>query len=194
VTAYVHPLALCESESVGERTRVWAFAHVMRGAVVGADCNIGEGVFVESGARVGNRVTLKNQAMIWDAITIEDEAFIGPGVIFTNDAAPRSPRMSEVEERYHDPAKWRRATTVARGATVGAGAVVLPGLTVGAFALVGAGAVVTRDVAPHQVVIGNPARPAGWVCSCGGQLDGLLVCELCQKAFHFVDGSIAAVR
>jgi len=190
VTVYVHPRALCESDTVGDGTRVWAFAHVMRGAVIGSDCNIGEGVFVESGARVGDRVTLKNQVMVWDGVTIEDEAFIGPGVIFTNDLLPRSPRMPEVEAHYRDPANWRCPTTVARGASLGAGVVVLPGVTVGTFALVGAGALVTRDVAPHQLVLGSPARPAGWVCSCRGRLDGGYVCALCGKAYRLVDHAL----
>src|SRR5262249_22639234 len=95
--------------------------------------------------------------------------------------------------RYQNPANWRQATTIARGATLGAGAVVLPGLRVGEFALVGAGAVVTRDVPPHQLVVGNPARPAGWVCTCAGQLDGTLICRLCRKAFRFTDDSVTPV-
>jgi UDP-2-acetamido-3-amino-2,3-dideoxy-glucuronate N-acetyltransferase len=185
---FVHPMALCDSEEVGEGTRIWAFAHVMKGARVGVDCNIGEGVFIESGAVLGNRVTLKNQVMIWDGVTIGDEAFIGPGVIFTNDAAPRSPRMPLVEQRYHDPARWRVLTTVEPGASLGAGAIILPGVTIGAFALVGAGSVVTRSVAPHRVVVGNPARPIGWVCACGTRLDANLHCGTCNVS-HQLDSN-----
>ena len=99
MSRFVHPAALCESDNVGESTRIWAFAHVMYGARVGRDCNIGDGAFVESGAVLGDRVTLKNQVMVWDGVRIEDDAFIGPGVIFTNDAAPRSPRMPQVRGR-----------------------------------------------------------------------------------------------
>jgi acetyltransferase-like isoleucine patch superfamily enzyme len=189
----VHPRALCECEDVGQGTRIWAFAHVMRGARVGSGCNIGEGVFVEGGARIGDRVTVKNQVMIWDGVAIEDDVFVGPGVIFTNDAFPRSPRMAAVEARYKDPAGWRKATVVACGASVGAGAIVLPGLTIGAFALVAAGAVVTRDVPRHCLVVGNPARPAGWVCVCGGRLDGALACGLCAGRYQLGDGGLSKV-
>jgi UDP-2-acetamido-3-amino-2,3-dideoxy-glucuronate N-acetyltransferase len=182
---HLHPQALCESDQVGEGTRIWAFAHVMRGAVVGAHCNIGEGAFIEAGAVVGDRVTLKNQVLVWDGVTIADDAFVGPGVIFTNDAHPRSPRMPQVEDRYRDPANWRRPTRVERGATIGAGAIILPGLTIGAFAMVGAGAVVIRDVKPQQIVAGNPAKPHGWVCVCAGGLDDDLTCALCRAAYRW---------
>lgn len=182
---HLHPQALCESDQVGEGTRIWAFAHVMRGAVVGAHCNIGEAAFVEAGAVIGDRVTLKNQVMVWDGVTIADDAFIGPGVIFTNDGHPRSPRMAQVQDRYRDPVNWRRPTRVERGATIGAGAILLPGLTIGSFALVGAGAVVTHDVKPHEMVLGNPARPHGWVCACAGRLDDGLTCSLCRTAYRW---------
>jgi acetyltransferase-like isoleucine patch superfamily enzyme len=186
----IHKLALCESEQVGEGTRIWAFAHVMHGAIVGRDCNIGEGAFVESGAAIGDRVTVKNQVLIWDGVTIQEGAFIGPGVIFTNDLYPRSPRMGAAGERYRDPANWRRPTLVERGASIGAGAVILPGLTVGVSAMVAAGAVVTRNVPPHCLVAGNPARPVGWVCACGGRLDKTYLCPLCGSCHRLVDGRI----
>lgn len=181
---HVHPQALCESDTVGEGTRVWAFAHIMRGARIGTHCNIGDGVFVESGAHVGHRVTLKNQVMVWDGVRIEDDAFVGPGVIFTNDLYPRNPRMPRAADRYRDPGKWRLPTLVGRGASIGAGAIVLPGLTVGAYATVAAGAVVTKDVPPQRLVAGNPAQPVGWVCVCGGRLDTGLKCGLCNTKYH----------
>lgn len=181
---YVHPQALCESDQVGEGTRIWAFAHVMCGAVVGAHCNIGEGVFVESGAIVGCRVTLKNQVMVWNGVTIGDDVFVGPGVIFTNDAVPRSPRMPRVAARYADVNNWLRQTCVEHGATLGAGAIILPGLTIGAFAFVGAGAVVTRDVRAHALVFGNPAQCHGWVCECGQRLDDAFICAACGATYN----------
>jgi acetyltransferase-like isoleucine patch superfamily enzyme len=182
MSAFVHPLALCESDSVGESTRIWAFSHVMKGAVVGRSCNVGEGAFVESGAVIGDRVTLKNRVLVWDGVRIEDDAFIGPGVVFTNDKAPRSPRMPEAADRYRDPSRWRMTTTVGRGASLGGGAVILPGVTIGAFAMVGAGSVVTRDVPPHALVVGNPARVVGRVCGCGAKLGPDGACPACSSA------------
>ena len=128
-----------ESEAVGEGTRIWAFAHVMAGARVGRDCNVGEGAFVERGSVLGDRVTLKNQVMVWDGVVIEDDVFVGPGVVFTNDKAPRSPRMDLVKDRYGHLDNWRLRTLVKRGASLGAGSIVLPGLTIGTYAMVGAG-------------------------------------------------------
>ncbi len=116
----IHPQALCESKDIGAGTRIWAFAHVMSGAVIGRNCNIGDGVFIESGAIIGNEVTVKNQVMIWDGVRIEDEVFIGPGVVFTNDKTPRSPRMARVAERYQDRRNWCVPTVVHRGAALGA--------------------------------------------------------------------------
>jgi len=180
-----HPLALCESETVGAGTRVWANAHILPGAFVGCECNIGDGAFIEGGARVGNRCTIKNQVMIWDGVTLEDDVFVGPGVIFTNDQAPRSPRMPQVRKRYAHLENWRALTVVRSGASLGAGSIILPGVEIGQFALVGAGSVVTRDVLPHQVVVGNPARAIGWVCACGLRLDAQQHCEACDTTYDF---------
>ena len=137
---FVHPRALCESEQVGGGTRIWAFAHVMKGAVVGCDCNIGDHAFIETGARIGDRVTVKNQAMVWDGVEIGDDVFVGPGVSFTNDMFPRSPRMPlpAVSARYREQAQWLVRTRVEQGASLGAQSVILPGLTIGAYAAVAA--------------------------------------------------------
>ena len=156
--AFIHPRALCESKQVGDGTRVWAFAHVMPGAVLGRDCNVGDGAFIESGAVVGDRVTIKNQVMLWDGVTVGDDCFLGPGVIFTNDRTPRSPRMAQAANRYRNAGAWHSPTVVEQGASLGAGAVVVCGITIGHHAMVGAGAVVTRDVPAHCLVVGNPAR------------------------------------
>jgi acetyltransferase-like isoleucine patch superfamily enzyme/dTDP-4-dehydrorhamnose 3,5-epimerase-like enzyme len=150
---FVHPQALCESTRIGARTRVWAFAHVLPGAAIGADCNICDGVFIENDVVVGDRVTVKCGVQLWDGVEVEDDAFIGPNVTFTNDPFPRS--------RKH-PAKFER-TRVGKGASLGANATILPGVTIGANAMVGAGAVVTRSVPPNAIVTGNPARIVGYV-------------------------------
>lgn len=152
---FKHPQAIVESERIGPRTRIWAFAHVLPGATVGADCNICDHVFIENDVRVGDRVTLKSGVQLWDGTVIEDDVFIGPNATFTNDPTPRSKKR---------PAEFLR-TTIKRGASVGANATILPGLTVGRDAMVGAGAVVTHDVPAYAIVVGNPAYINGYVDS-----------------------------
>jgi len=187
--AFIHPKALCESRDVGPGTRIWAFAHVMQGAHVGADCNIGGQAFIEDGAWIGDRVTVKNGVMVWRGVRIEDEAFIGPGVVFTNDRLPRSPRMADnaVARRYRSAEGWLAPTKVGSGASIGAGAVILPGLSIGARALIAAGAVVTRDVPAHALVAGNPARRTGYVCACATPLKRkgrMLACRGCGRTWR----------
>lgn len=150
---FVHPQGLCESSAVGEGTRVWAFAHVLPKARIGRDCNICDHVFIENDVIVGDRVTVKCGVQLWDGVTLEDDVFIGPNATFTNDAFPRS-------KQY--PEKFAR-TIVRSGASIGANATLLPGITIGQRAMVGAGAVVTQDVPPNAIVVGNPARISGYV-------------------------------
>jgi len=164
---FVHEKALCESDTIGPGTNVWAFAHVMKGAVIGADCNIGGGCFIEAGAVIGNGVVIKNGVSVWNGVTIGDNAFIGPGAFFTNDKYPRSRHLPAAAGRYEDDATWLLETRIGEGASIGAGAVICPGLTVGAYASVAAGAVVTKDVAPNTLVAGNPAKPVGTVSEAG---------------------------
>jgi acetyltransferase-like isoleucine patch superfamily enzyme len=166
----------------------------MDGAHIGRDCNICDHVYVEGGARIGDGVTVKNRVLIWDGVTIEDCAFIGPGVIFTNDRYPRSRGLIEVTDRYKDCRNWLTRTTVRRGASIGAGAVILPGLTVGRFACVGAGAVVTRDVEDHRMVAGNPARIIGWVCVCGARLNDRCCCPQCERRYLVRDDTLSVAE
>ena len=144
----IHPLAHVGEANIGEGTRVWQFAVVLSGAKIGRNCNLNAHVLVEGGAVIGDRVTLKCGVYVWDGIVLEDDVFCGPNATFTNDKRPRS--------RQHPEAY--PVTRVCNGASIGAGAVILPGLTIGAGAMVGAGAVVTRDVPPGATVVGNPAE------------------------------------
>ncbi len=152
---FKHPAAIVETPHVGRGTRVWAFAHLLPGSVIGADCNLCDHVFVENDVRVGDRVTVKCGVQLWDGVTLEDDVFVGPNVTFTNDVFPRS--------RQRPPAFAR--TVVRQGASIGANATILPGLTIGRRAMVGAGAVVTLDVPANAVVAGNPAQIRGYLDS-----------------------------
>lgn len=150
---FVHEKAICESASIGDNTRVWAFAHILPRAVVGADCNICDGVFIENDVVLGDRVTVKCGVQLWDGLTVEDDVFIGPNATFTNDRFPRSKIYPEQFAR----------TVVRKGASIGANATILPGLEIGAGAMIGAGAVITRSVPPNAIAVGNPARIVGYV-------------------------------
>ena len=146
--ARIDPLAhVSGGASIGPGTTVWQFVAVLDGAVIGADCNLSAHTLVEGGAVLGDRVTLKSGVYIWEGVTLEDDVFCGPNATFTNDRSPRSKQPFNLER-----------TVVKRGASIGAGAVVLPGLTIGERAMIGAGAVVTRDVPDGAIVVGNPAR------------------------------------
>lgn len=150
---FKHAQALVESISIGKNTRIWAFAHVLPNAKIGEDCNICDHVFIENDVIIGDRVTVKCGVQLWDGTTLEDDVFIGPNVTFTNDPFPRS-------RQY--PVGFPK-TCIRKGASIGANATILPGLTIGQKAMVGAGAVVTRDVPPNAIVVGNPARISGYV-------------------------------
>lgn len=156
---FLHPQALCESTKVGARTRVWAFAHVLPGAVIGADCNICDAVYIENDVVVGDRVTVKCGVQLWDGVVLEDDVFIGPNATFTNDLFPRS-------RQY--PTSFAR-TRVEKGASIGANATILANTTIGQYAMVGAGAVVTQSVPPHAIVVGNPAKIVGYVNATASQ-------------------------
>ncbi|MDB5947212.1 MAG: WxcM domain protein C-terminal domain protein [Ramlibacter sp.] len=151
--AFIHPSALCESSTVGDGTRIWAFAHVLPGARIGRECNICDHVFIENDVVIGDRVTLKCGVQLWDGLRLEDDVFVGPNATFTNDRFPRS---------KHYPTVFGQ-TIIRTGASIGANATLLPGITIGARAMIGAGAVVTRSVPPNAVVVGNPAKIIGYV-------------------------------
>jgi len=157
----IHPTAIVEDGvSIGDGTRIWHFVHVRRGASIGRNCNIGKGVYIDEGVRIGNNVKIQNFASVYRGVTIEDDAFIGPHATFTNDLYPRSFNKD-----------WEIVPTVVKkGASIGANATIVCGVTIGEYAMVGAGAVVTKDVPPFGLVVGNPARLKGFVCYCGRPL------------------------
>ena len=156
VSKMVHPQALCETKKVGARTRIWAFAHILPGARIGADCNICDHTFIEDDVVLGDRVTVKCGVQLWDGVRIEDDVFIGPNATFSNDRFPRSKKKP----------KSFLTTVVKQGASIGANATILPGVTIGRGAMVGAGAVIVESVPPFAVVAGNPARIVSY-CDAG---------------------------
>lgn len=156
---FKHQLAVVETEAVGKGTRIWAFAHVLPGAQIGSECNICDHTFIENDVIIGDRVTIKCGVQLWDGVRLEDDVFVGPNATFTNDKLPRSGFRS----------KRPPVTTVKAGASIGANSTIMPGITVGPNALVGAGAVVTRDVPPWAIVVGNPARITGYMGAAAGQ-------------------------
>lgn len=161
---FIHQQAICESKNIGDDTSIWAFVHILPGAIIGKDCNICDGVFIENDVIIGDRVTIKCGVQIWDGIRLENDVFVGPNATFTNDSFPRS---------KHYPSKFEK-TLVCEGASIGANATLLPGIVIGKKAMVGAGAVVTRSVPPNAIVIGNPAKIVGYVDAVTAKDSGIL--------------------
>jgi acetyltransferase-like isoleucine patch superfamily enzyme len=190
---FVHATSMVETHQIGEGTRIWAFTHLMEGVSVGAHCNIGEHCFIETRVRIGDNVTVKNGNMLWEGVVLEDGVFVGPNVFFTNDRYPRSPRLAQARRRYKNQS-WLVPTLVREGASLGGGAVIIAGTTIGEFALVGAGSVVTRDVPPYALVTGNPARVRGWVCQCGQPIKfssgATAQCSECELRYVLNDGAV----
>jgi len=181
--AYVHPTAVVEkTATIGAGTKVWHFVHIRENAKIGRECVLGHSVYIGKGVKIGNHVKLENRATVYQGVKIEDNAFIGPHVTFTNDPYPRSSSTN-----------WTIVPTlVKKGASIGAGTVVMCGVTIGAHAMIGAGSTVTRDIPPHAMAYGNPAKIKGFVCKCGRQLikeeeregDILMKCPFCNEKYE----------
>lgn len=184
----IHPTAVIdEGCTIGEGTRIWHFSHVMHGARVGKSCNIGQNVVISPGAIVGDRVKIQNNVSVYTGVTVEDDAFLGPSCVFTNIINPRS-FISRKDEF--------RPTIVRRGASIGANATIVCGNEIGEYAMVGAGAVVTKDVPPYSLWVGNPARQAGWVSRAGHKLDfkdGIAVCPETGAHYRLADGRVEEI-
>lgn len=149
----IHPNSDIQTNQIGEGTTIWQFCVVLKGAVIGKDCNINAQVFIENDVIIGDRVTVKSGVQLWDGLRIADDVFIGPNATFTNDLHPRSKQYPETFSK----------TIIQQKATIGANATILPGITIGSYGMVGAGSVVTKDVPERALVIGNPARIIDWL-------------------------------
>lgn len=181
-----------EGAEIGEGTHIWHFCHVMSGTVIGRSCNIGQNVCISPGVTVGNNVKIQNNVSLYSGVVLEDDVFLGPSMVFTNVFNPRS----------HVSRRGEYLTTVVKqGATIGANATIVCGITLGCYAFIGAGAVVTRDVPDHALAYGNPAQLHGWMCQCGEKLefaakDGAerAQCQRCQSRYLLRDERVVAVH
>ena len=183
--AVIHPTAVVSEQAhIGPGTIVWHDVQVREGASVGSDCIIGKNVYVGEGVVIGNGVKVENNASVYSGATIEDGVFLGPHVVLTNDRLPRATTPDGV---LKGPEDWVRGTTlVRRGASLGAGVVLVTGIVIGRWAMIGAGTVVVRDVPDHALVLGHPGRVVGFVCACGARLasaaGGRRVCPACESS------------
>lgn len=180
----VHPSSIIdEGATIGNETKIWHFSHVCGGAVIGEKCSLGQNVFIGNDVIIGNNVKIQNNVSVYDAVYLEDDVFCGPSMVFTNVYNPRSHII-----RKHE----YRKTLVKRGATIGANATVVCGVTIGEYAFIGAGSVINKDVKPYAMMVGVPARQIGWVCSCGVKLVAtaeVACCESCSKMYRIENGS-----
>ena len=189
---YLHSSSIVDQGAeIGQGTKIWHFCHVMPGARIGQNCNLGQNVFIGSGVIIGNGVKIQNNVSVYSGVTLEDDVFLGPSMVFTNVINPRSHLKRQDEYQ---------ATLVRRGATIGANATIICGITLGEYAFIGAGSVVTRDIPAYALAYGNPARLHGWMCQCGHALKfhpdvGTVItrCTQCGQRFQKETGSILAL-
>jgi UDP-2-acetamido-3-amino-2,3-dideoxy-glucuronate N-acetyltransferase len=187
---FAHPTAVIdEGSSIGKGTRIWHFSHIMTGCTIGENCNLGQNVVVSPGVVLGNLVKVQNNVSIYTGVICEDEVFLGPSMVFTNVINPRS---AVVRKDQYKP------THVEKGASIGANATILCGIRIGSYAFVGAGAVVTRDVAPYELVVGNPARHAGWMSACGHKLafspEGFALCPESRERYKLENNRVILIQ
>lgn len=188
---FIHPSALVEAGvRIGPDTKVWDGVHIRRDAVLGRSCIVGEKTYIAYGVKVGDFVKINAAVYLCAGVTIADFCMISAHTVFTNDRFPRAGNLDLTGLETSDPTQETLATTVCRGVTIGANATIGPGVTLGEFSMVGMGAVVTRSVKPYALVVGNPARPKGWVCQCGhpvftaaGPEEGRETCSRCGRRY-----------
>lgn len=186
---FAHDTAVIdEGCSIGSGSKIWHFSHIMPESVIGNKCNIGQNVVVSPGVMLGNNVKVQNNVSIYTGVICEDDVFLGPSMVFTNIINPRSAIIRR--DQYVK-------TLVKRGATIGANATIICGITIGEFALIGAGAVVTRDVLPYALVVGNPARQTGWVSEYGHTLkfddNGTAICPESREKYQIINQQVKKI-
>src|SRR4051812_28494245 len=166
---YIHPTAdVSHRATLGAGTKVWHQAQVREGAVLGRNCILGKGAYIDFGVQIGDNVKIQNRSSVYHGVELESGVFVGPHVVFTNDLLPRA---INADRTLKSDADWELGhILVKEGASIGAGSIIVTGITIGQWAMVGAGSVVTHDVSNHALVYGNPARQHGWVCACGHKL------------------------
>ncbi len=165
-----------DSVIIGDGTKIWHFCHVQSGAQIGEKCSLGQNVNVANCVIIGNGVKIQNNVSVYEGVEIQDDVFCGPSMVFTNDLTPRS--------KYPKGSASYKKTIVKRGASIGANATIVCGVTVGEWAMIAAGAVVTKEVKPHALMVGIPARQKGWACECGLSLNARLYCESCGRHYE----------
>ncbi len=182
---FVHESSFVDQPcSIGEGTKIWHFCHVMKNCTIGKGCSLGQNVNVAPGVVIGDHVKIQNNVSVYEGVTLEDYVFCGPSMVFTNVVNPRSEVVRKSEYK---------ATLVKRGATLGANCTILCGHTIGEYAFIGAGAVVTKDVPPFALMVGNPSRRAGWMCRCGVRLPSGTsspVCTACGARYRENEGRL----
>jgi UDP-2-acetamido-3-amino-2,3-dideoxy-glucuronate N-acetyltransferase len=175
--------------TIGKGTRIWHFSHVMSGCIIGESCNIGQNVVVSPGVKLGNNVKVQNNVSIYTGVVCEDDVFLGPSMVFTNVINPRSALVRK--DQY-------KPTLVEKGASIGANATIICGVRIGSYAFIGAGAVVTKDVAPFELVIGNPARHAGWMSEYGHKLkfdnNGVAICPESRAKYRLENNHVTKIQ
>ena len=184
---FVHSSSIVElGAKIGAKTQVWHFSHIFKGARIGENCKLGQNVVIHATAIVGNNVKIQNNVSVYDGVTLKDDVFCGPSCVFTNIINPRAAIQRNSAEHY-------RKTTVEKGATIGANATIICGVTIGRYALIGAGAVVTKDVADYGLVLGSPARRKGWACECGETLKftkNKSTCKSCKRKYSMSSNKV----
>lgn len=180
---FVHESAyIDENVIIGDGTKIWHFCHVQKGAVIGQNCSLGQNVNISNNVTVGNGCKIQNNVSLYEGVELEDYVFCGPSCVFTNDLTPRS--------KYPKGSIGYQKTLIKYGASVGANATIVCGNTVGRWALIGSGAVVTGNVPDYALMLGVPARQAGWVCECGQVLNPDFTCPDCTRAYQPQNGTI----